>query len=193
MKRVTVFFLIIITYNKGVAQHLEKGYYITHTGDTIQTEIKVPKDIFGILRLEVLEKKVKAIDSSKQELRFLDQSIIKGFSFNYKGKAFNFSLKKLTNKGSRFFEQISTGKIANCYYYFQSGYRGAKSQYFLIETNSTESVLLKNSMTKYKIKYHLDTLFKKEPEITKLIKQMHISKVHMDESLKELIDSVNKL
>lgn len=193
MKHLIFILFIFLEYQVATAQHLGKGYYVTLNGDTIQSEIKIPKDLFGSVRLEVLERKIKTTDSSTDALKTLTEKDIKGYGFNYKGKDFRYALKHLTDKKQQFFQELATGKIAGCYYYFKTGNKGAINETILIERQSTRNVLLKNSMTKKKIRRLIHDLFADRQDAMNLIDHAVLSKQHFEKVLATLVDSINQL
>ncbi len=150
MKYYIACFPLFFLFKLSFSQTYENGYYVTLQNDTMSAKIKVPKDLFGSVQIEVLERKIKVSDGSSQGVKTLKLADIKSYGFSYKDKNFNFASKQLKENKSKFFERLADGKNASCYYYYRSGYRGLKNETFIIEHSDSSKLVLTNSMSKRK-------------------------------------------
>ena len=191
MKFYLLLFFLFFGYQAANSQTIVDGYYITSNNDSVKTKIKVPKIIFSGVDVESLERKVKSVDSSNQGFEKFKPAEINGFGFFYKNKNYNFLKRPITPNTVKFFERIFSGSNASVYYYFKTGYRGAMSEVFIVEKENGEDLVLKNSMSRKKIKNSLINFFSATSTVQQTIKSKPISKRHLENSVKEIVETVD--
>ena len=115
MKNYFVFLLLIISFSYSHAQTVASGYYVTKSNDTITTQIKLPKSIFGSLDFSRFLFKVDVIDTSNIPNKLKPEDI-KSFGFLFEGNTYRFfSQPTITKNNLRFLEALVLGKKTSIY------------------------------------------------------------------------------
>ena len=96
------------------SQATVSGYYITKTNDSVTTQIKIPKSIFGTVDFSKFLFKVE-VNDGPDETKKLKPEDIKSFGFIYDEKAYQFFSKPtITENNLRFLEPLIIGKKLVC-------------------------------------------------------------------------------
>lgn len=115
MKNYFVFLLLIISFSYLHAQTVASGYYVTKSNDTITTQIKLPKSIFGSLDFSRFLFKVDVIDTNNIPNKLKPEDI-KSFGFLFEGNTYRFfSQPTITKNNLRFLEALVLGKKTSIY------------------------------------------------------------------------------
>ena len=77
MKHYIILYSFLIVFTSSLAQKTVSGYYITKNNDTIETEIKIRKGVFGQITND-FTKSIEVTDGSNKSLEFTPDDI-KGY------------------------------------------------------------------------------------------------------------------
>jgi hypothetical protein len=179
-------------------QTIVNGYYVSTDNDTVHVEVKVPKMIFDRVNYESLERKLKVADSSSESFQKFKPGEIKGFGFSYKNTDYNFTSKSIKGKRPRFFQKVVSGDKASLYFYYTTSvdyttYLSSRKSYtYIVEKRNGDNLVLRTPVSRRKIKARLKKLFENEPNAQAIIDESAISNRHLKNSLKKIIEAINK-
>lgn len=171
MKHYIIIFLFTIVFTSSLAQKTASGYYIAKTNDTIKTEIKIHKGVFGQITND-FTKSVQVTDSSNKTLEFTPDDI-KEYGFTNEGINYLFISKPTKNGSNKFLTPVFIGSKSSLYQYgiFTQGSGGAFSSsqvFYTFEKADGTFLFLKNMMNK-KLKSELKEFYKDNIEVQQLI------------------------
>ncbi len=113
-------------FGYSYSQATVSGYYITKTNDSVTTQIKIPKSIFGTVDFSKFLFKVEVNDACLTKTKKLKPEDIKSFGFMYEEKAYQFFSKPtITENNLRFLEPLIIGKKTSLYQFQTVNQNGA--------------------------------------------------------------------
>jgi hypothetical protein len=174
------------------AQTKTMGYYITHTNDTVVTQIKFPKGFFG---QNNFTNTIEVIDSLNVEKRFTPTDI-KGYGYSNKGYNYTFISKPVKDGSYKFLSPVYIGPKASLYQYGTytsgSGYALPSLKiYYTFEKPNDQYLFLLGGITK-KFKNELKIFFKEKPDVVQLIDTKLKYWLEMKKDLLEIMQTANK-
>lgn len=196
----TVFFLCFI-WQAGFSQDIN-GYFIKANGDTIPSQIKIPKAVFGGINEEHLFAKVEVVDSLGGAV--YKPGEIKSFAFTYKNQEYNFYSKpvrkynfnyKATNDTLfRFMTVFSKGKNATGYSYYASGYGNTSPHVMYSFERGIDSayLYLHNYGGLKEMHAALADFYRHVPAITGALSNKFVSRRKVQQDIQAVIEALNQ-
>ena len=115
MKKAFLSLVFLLTVSTVCAQELVTGFYVSMSNDTVKSQIKIPKSIFGSLDFSKFLFKVEVVDSDGS-LQKLKPDAIKSFGFTFEGQEYRFFGKPtITKNNYRFLEAVVLGPKTSIY------------------------------------------------------------------------------
>ena len=147
MKHYIIVFLFTIVFTSSLAQKTASGYYITQVNDTIKTEFKIRKGVFGQITND-FTKSIQVIDSANKTVEFTPNDI-KEYGFTNEGINYLFMSKPTKNGTNKFLAPVFIGSKSSLYQYgiFTQGSGGAFSSsqvFYTFEKADGTFLFLKN-------------------------------------------------
>jgi len=171
MKHYIILYSLLIVFTSSLAQKTVSGYYIAKNNDTIKTEIKIRKGVFGQITND-FTKSIQVTDGSNKTLEFTPNDI-KEYGFTNEGINYLFISKPTKNGSNKFLTPVFIGSKSSLYQYgiFTQGSGGAFSSsqvFYTFEKADGTFLFLKNMMNK-KLKSELKEFYKDNIEVQQLI------------------------
>lgn len=115
MKKAFLSLVFLLTVSIVCAQELATGFYVSMSNDTVKSQIKIPKSIFGSLDFSKFLFKVEVVESDGS-LQKLKPDAIKSFGFTFEGQEYRFFGKPtITKNNYRFLEAVVLGPKTSIY------------------------------------------------------------------------------
>jgi hypothetical protein len=174
------------------AQTKTMGYYITHTNDTVVTQIKFPKGFFG---QNNFTNTIEVIDSLNVEKRFTPTDI-KGYGYSNKGYNYTFISKPVKDGSYKFLSPVYIGPKASLYQYGTytsgSGYALPSQQVFYTFEKPNDQYLFLVGRTTKMFKNELKIFFNEKSDVVQLIDTKLKYWLEMKKDLLEIMQTANK-
>lgn len=192
MKHFILTIVTVLTIVSINAQSITKGYYITQENDTVVTQIKFPKGLFGQNNFTNM---IEVVDSLNAKKRFTPAEI-KGYGFSAEGYKYVFLSKPVKDGSYKFLSPVFIGPKASLYQYgiytSGSGYALPSQQVFYTFENPDNKYLFLVGRTTKKFKNELKEFFKDYPDVLRLIDNRLKYWLEMKKDLLEIMQTVNK-
>ena len=192
MKYFILTLITVFTLTNMNAQTKTMGYYITHTNDTVVTQIKFPKGFFG---QNNFTNTIEIIDSLNVEKRFTPTDI-KGYGYTEKGYSYTFISKPVKDGSYKFLSPLYIGPKASLYQYGTytsgSGYALPSQQVFYTFEKPNDQYLFLVGRTTKIFKNELKIFFKENPDVMQLIDTKLKYWLEMKKDLLEIMQTANK-
>jgi hypothetical protein len=172
------------------AQILVDGYYITLKGDSVYTEVRLPRQLFSGVAKGKLAQNVRLTSSQDVDYERMQARQLKGYGFTYQGRQYDFVAVEGSSGKVRFYEQVVGGPSVFLYTYGKPG-RRRKSDRFVIRRANGKSLTLTGSMATDEIRTQLYQFFSDNPAWRPVIDAGRISKSHLNDSLRDLVLALN--
>ena len=194
MKHYIILYSFLIVFTSSLAQKTVSGYYITKNNDTIETEIKIRKGVFGQITND-FTKSLQVIDSSNKTLEFTPDDI-KGYGFTNEGINYLFISKPTKNGSNKFLAPVFIGSKSSLYQYgiFTQGSGGAFSSsqvFYTFEKADNTYLFLRNILNK-KFKSELKEFYKDNFEVQQLIDSKFNYWLELNDDLLLTLNTYNK-
>ena len=176
------------------SQTTVSGYYITKTNDSVTTQIKIPKSIFGTVDFSKFLFKVE-VNDGPNETKKLKPEDIKSFGFIYDEKAYQFFSKPtITENNLRFLEPLIIGKKTSVYQFQTVNQNGALLGTFFTFEKSDGTYLFLNTGIGNLEKYRsaLKDFYKDNQKLQELIDTKFQLKKNAKIDITEIIQAANK-
>lgn len=192
--RVLILMMVgIVCGHRGMSQQFVSGYYVTASGDSIETEIKIRKGAFGQSMNEFV-KEVEIVDSARQTKRFTPPDI-RGFGFLYNHKRYVFASKPAKDGSLKFLSAVYLGHRSSLYQYgyVTSGGAGASSKqvFYTFEKSGGQFLFLKNILNK-EFRNQVREFYKEFPQAVELIDMRLRYWLDLDKDLRDILQKVNE-
>ena len=186
--------LYLTFFGYSYSQATVSGYYITKTNDSITTQIKIPKSIFGTVDFSKFLFKVE-VNDGPDETKKLKPEDIKSFGFMYEEKAYQFFSKPtITENNLRFLEPLILGKKTSLYQFQTVNQNGALLGTFFTFEKSDGTYLFLNTGIGNLEKYRsaLKDFYKDNQKLQELIDTKFQLKKNAKIDITEIIQAANK-
>lgn len=115
MKKVLLSLFFLLGIATISAQELATGFYVSLANDTIKSQVKIPKSVFGSVDFSKFLFKVEVVDSKGIVQKFKPDAI-KSFGFTFENLEYRFFGKPtITKNNYRFLEAVVLGSKTNVY------------------------------------------------------------------------------
>ncbi len=193
---IRVLILIVVGFlwgHRGMSQQFVSGYYVTASGDSIETEIKIRKGAFG-QSMNEFAKEVETVDSGKQTKKFTPEDI-RGFGFSYNDKRYVFASKPVKDGSLKFLSAVYLGDRSSLYQYgyVTSGGAGMSSKqvFYTFEKSGGQYLFLKNILNK-EFRNQVREFYKEFPHVVELIDTRLKYWLDLDKDLRDILQKVNE-
>ena len=186
--------LLLTFFGYSYSQTTVSGYYITKTNDSVTTQIKIPKSIFGTVDFSMFLFKVE-VNDGPDETEKLKPEDIKSFGFIYDEKAYQFFSKPtITENNLRFLEPLIIGKKTSLYQFQTVNQNGALLGTFFTFEKSDGTYLFLNTGIRNleKFKSALKDFYKDNQKLQELIDTKFQLKKNAKIDITEIIQAANK-
>ena len=186
--------LLLTFFGYSYSQTTVSGYYITKTNDSVTTQIKIPKSIFGTVDFSMFLFKVE-VNDGPDETKKLKPEDIKSFGFIYDEKAYQFFSKPtITENNLRFLEPLIIGKKTSLYQFQTVNQNGALLGTFFTFEKSDGTYLFLNTGIRNleKFKSALKDFYKDNQKLQELIDTKFQLKKNAKIDITEIIQAANK-
>ena len=186
--------LLLTFFGYSYSQTTVSGYYITKTNDSVTTQIKIPKSIFGTVYFSKFLFKVE-VNDGPDETKKLKPEDIKSFGFIYDEKAYQFFSKPtITENNLRFLEPLIIGKKTSLYQFQTVNQNGALLGTFFTFEKSDGTYLFLNTGIRNleKFKSALKDFYKDNQKLQELIDTKFQLKKNAKIDITEIIQTANK-
>ena len=186
--------LLLTFFGYSYSQTTVSGYYITKTNDSVTTQIKIPKSIFGTVDFSMFLFKVE-VNDGPDETKKLKPEDIKSFGFIYDEKAYQFFSKPtITENNLRFLEPLILGKKTSLYQFQTVNQNGALLGTFFTFEKSDGTYLFLNTGIRNleKFKSALKDFYKDNQKLQELIDTKFQLKKNAKIDITEIIQAANK-
>lgn len=186
--------LLLTFFGYSYSQTTVSGYYITKTNDSVTTQIKIPKSIFGTVDFSKFLFKVE-VNDGPDETKKLKPEDIKSFGFIYDEKAYQFFSKPtITENNLRFLEPLIIGKKTSVYQFQTVNQNGALLGTFFTFEKSDGTYLFLNTGIRNleKFKSALKDFYKDNQKLQELIDTKFQLKKNAKIDITEIIQAANK-
>lgn len=186
--------LLLTFFGYSYSQTTVSGYYITKTNDSVTTQIKIPKSIFGTVDFSKFLFKVE-VNDGPDETKKLKPEDIKSFGFIYDEKAYQFFSKPtITENNLRFLEPLILGKKTSLYQFQTVNQNGALLGTFFTFEKSDGTYLFLNTGIRNleKFKSALKDFYKDNQKLQELIDTKFQLKKNAKIDITEIIQAANK-
>ncbi len=171
MRRLIVLFYFLFIMLEVQSQTTTPGYYITQQDDTVKTNIRIRKGVFGQTSNDFI-KEVEVIDSVKGSNMFTPDDI-KGYGFSYEGKRYLFVSKPVKNASNKFLSPLYIGPRSSLYLYgiYSSGSGSSlpSQQVFYTFEKSDGSFLFLRNILNNKFRTQVKEFYKDNREVQAII------------------------
>lgn len=193
MKLISFAFILALLVHRADAQSLASGYYITQKSDTLASQIKLKKGLFGQISND-FTKEVEVIDSVKGTIKFLPEDI-KGYGFLYEGRKYAFMSKPIKNGPKRFLAPFFAGPKSSLYLYgIQTAGGGlampSKQVFYTFEKSDGTCLFLRNILNN-NFRNQLKEFYKDNTVVQQLVDTKFRYWLDLDKDLLELLRKVN--
>ena len=164
------------------------------TNDSVTTQIKIPKSIFGTVDFSMFLFKVE-VNDGPDETKKLKPEDIKSFGFMYEEKAYQFFSKPtITENNLRFLEPLILGKKTSLYQFQTVNQNGALLGTFFTFEKSDGTYLFLNTGIRNleKFKSALKDFYKDNQKLQELIDTKFQLKKNAKIDITEIIQAANK-
>jgi hypothetical protein len=171
------------------------GYYVTMKDDTVTTQIKLPKSLFGSLDFSKLIFKVEVMDSINGAEKFKPDDI-KCFGFVYKEENYRFFSKPaITLNNLRFIQPVILGPNTNLYQFQTVDQNGAPLGVFYTfeKLDGSYTFLSTGLINLNKVKETLKEFYKENVAIQAFIDTKFQAKTAFNRDVITVVQEVNKL
>jgi hypothetical protein len=194
MKHFFLIFILIFSIAISHSQTTASGYYITQENDTVSTQIKIRKGVFGQTINDYI-KEVEVVDSINGIKKFVPGDI-KGYGFLYDGYRYIFVSKPIKDGSYKFLVPVFMGPKASLYQYgirtSGGGYSFPSQQvFYTFEKPGSEYLFLRNILNK-KFKSQVKDFFKDNQQVQDLIDTKLQYWLDLGKDLKEILQAANK-
>ena len=186
--------LLLTFFGYSYSQTTVSGYYITKTNDSVTTQIKIPKSIFGTVDFSKFLFKVE-VNDGPNETKKLKPEDIKSFGFMYEEKAYQFFSKPtITENNLRFLEPLKKKKKTSLYQFQTVNQNGALLGTFFTFEKSDGTYLFLNTGIRNleKFKSALKDFYKDNQKLQELIDTKFQLKKNAKIDITEIIQAANK-
>lgn len=186
--------LLLTFFGYSYSQTTIPGYYITKTNDSVTTQIKIPKSIFGTVDFSKFLFKVE-VNDGPNETKKLKPEDIKSFGFIYNEKAYQFFSKPtITENNLKFLEPLIIGKKTSVYQFQTVNQNGALLGTFFTFEKSDGTYLFLNTGIRNleKFKSALKDFYKDNQKLQELIDTKFQLKKNAKIDITEIIQAANK-
>ena len=171
MKGILLLMGCVLTTALTNAQNTLPGYYITQNNDTVNTQIRLRKGVFGQTTNDFI-KELEVIDSLTGPKVFSPDDI-KGYGFTQDGLRVRFAAKPVKNGTKKFLSPVYVGAKSSLYQYGirTSGGGGAlasQSTFYTFEKSDGSYLFLRDILNK-KFRTELKEFYKDNAEVQALI------------------------
>ncbi|MBC6491824.1 hypothetical protein ACFSQD_11130 [Flavihumibacter stibioxidans] len=153
------------------AQTTTPGYYINKQDNTIKTNIRIRKGVFGQTTNDFLQE-VEVMDSVKGSSKFSPDDI-KSYGFSYDGKRYLFLSKPVKNGSNKFQSPLYIGPRSSLYLYGISSSGGGTNlpsqQAFYTFEKSDGSYLFLRDILNNKFRSQVKEFYKDNKEVQAII------------------------
>lgn len=178
----------------SIAQTTAPGYYISLSNDSVLTQIKMPKSVFGSVDFSKFLFKVEAQDSNNDLKKFKPEDI-KRFGFIYNGESYRlFSKPIFTENTLRFLQPTVLGKKSSLYQFQTYDQNGAPlgTFYTLEKNDGTYAFLTTGLKSLDKFKELLKEFYQENSDILQLIDSRFTERKSVQADMIELVETANK-
>lgn len=184
----------MIVFTSSLAQKTVSGYYISKNNDTLKTEIKIRKGVFG-QNTNDFTKSIQVIDNTNKTIEFTPNDI-KEYGFTNEGINYLFMSKPTKNGTNKFLAPVFIGSKSSLYQYgiFTQGSGGAfsSSQVFYTFEKADGTFLFLRNMLNKKFKSELKEFYKDNLEVQQLIDAKFKYWLELSDDLNLLLYNYNK-
>lgn len=169
--RLPVLFFFLFAAMDIQSQTTTPGYYITKQDDTVKTNIRIRKGVFGQTTNDFI-KEVEVIDSVKGSSKFTPDDI-RSYGFSHDGKRYLFVSKPVKNGSNKFLSPLYIGPRSSLYRYGISSSGGGTSlpsqQVFYTFEKSDGSFLFLRNILNNKFRSQVKEFYKDNKEVQAII------------------------
>ena len=191
------YYLLILVFYCSIgilySQSTASGYYVTHTSDTIQAEIKIKKGAFGQIQNDFANE-VIVTGNANESIKFRPSDIA-AYGFTFEEIAYQFYSKPTKKGENKFLIPIVIGPKTSLFQYsiYTSGSGGSLSsdQIFYTFEKADGSNLLLGVVGIKKLKAELKAFYKENPAAQKLIDERLNDWLSQKKDLIEILSAVN--
>ncbi|MEQ1797916.1 MAG: hypothetical protein ABL872_08180 [Lacibacter sp.] len=194
MKLYILFIFFSASFYISYSQTTVPGYYVTNNNDSVDTQIKIPKSLFGT-DLSKLLLKVEIVDSINGTKKFKPKDI-KGFGFTYKEKHYHFFSKPaITERNVRFLQPFIIGQKTSVYWFHTVDQNGIPlgTFYTFEKADGTYTFFSTGELSLSRFRASLKEFYKDYPEVQQLIDTKFQTKPSLKHDITEIVEAVNKL
>lgn len=194
LKHLILSCLLLTLCGYSIAQTTAPGYYISLSNDSVLTQIKMPKSVFGSVDFSKFLFKVEAQDSNNDLKKFKPEDI-KRFGFIYNGESYRlFSKPIFTENTLRFLQPTVLGKKSSLYQFQTYDQNGAPlgTFYTLEKNDGTYAFLTTGLKSLDKFKELLKEFYQENSDILQLIDSRFTERKSVQADMIELVETANK-
>lgn len=166
---------------------------MTKTNDTIFSQIKLPKSVFGSVDFSKFLFKVEVNDSISGDKKFKPEDI-KSFGFMYKGENYRlFSRPTITENNLRFLEPVFLGQRTSLYQFQTLNQNGIPlgTFYTFEKADGTYTFLNTGIKNLDKFRQTLKAFYKDNLEVQKIIETTFQSRMSIEGDILKIVQTVN--
>jgi hypothetical protein len=194
MKHCILLFLLLTVIGYSYSQTTVLGYYVNKKNDTLRTEIKIPKSIFGSVDFSKFLFKVEVNDSISGAKKFKPEDI-KSFWFLYNGENYRFFSKPtITQKNLRFLQPVILGQKTSLYQFQTADQNGnlLGTFYTFEKADGTYTFLNTGIRSLDKLKNTLREFYKDNLELQQLINSKFQTRMSIKNDIIKIVQTANK-
>lgn len=194
LKLPVLLFILLFAAGNVYSQSTAPGYYITQKGDTVATQIKLRKGVFGQVTNDFV-KEVVVVDSAGNSKEFTPADI-KGYGLLHDSKQYRFASKPVKDGSYKFLAPIFVGLKTSVYQYglytSGSGTNMSSNQVFYTFEKADGTFLFLRNILNEKFRSELKEFYKGNVEVQLLIDEKLRYFLSMQQDLKEIMRVANR-
>jgi hypothetical protein len=194
MRNYVYVILLLTSFGYSYSQTTASGYYVTKTNDTIATQIKIPKSVFGSVDFSKFLLKVEVSDSVKGIKRFKPENI-ESFGFLFDGEQYRFySRPTITQNNLRFLQPVILGKKTSLYQFQTVNQNGTPlgTFYTFERADGTYTFLSSGIKNLDTFRNTLKEFYKDNSEVLQLIERKFQTRISIKGDILEIVHAVNR-
>ncbi len=194
IKQISITIILVCCFGYSYTQNTVSGYYLTNTNDTLNTQIKLPKSIFGSVDLSKLLFRVEVTDSVNGAKKLKPEDI-KGFGFLYNGENYTYFSQPFTSeKNLRFLQPVILGTKTNLYQGQTVNQNGSPlgTFYTFQKADGTYAFLNTGMLRLSEFRATLIKFYKDEKHIQELIETKFLNRISIKNDILEIVQLANQ-
>lgn len=187
-----IFWLTSIGFS--YSQTTAPGYYVTKTNDSIATQIKIPKSVFGSVDFSKFLLKVEISDSLKGIKKFKPEDI-SSFGFLFEDEQYRFySRPTITQNNLRFLQPVVLGQKTSLYQFQTVNQSGAPlGTFYTFEKPDGAYAFLSTGIKNLdKFRETLKEFYKDNLEVLQLIERKFQTRTAIRNDIIEIVRTANR-